>query len=75
MASKHPNIWKRLQLIALALLLLGTFAPLPNTLDLIVTAVAGVLFLAFLGATWWEERREGPADQSSSAAISSSDQT
>ena len=33
------------------------------------------LIFAYLGMSWWEKRRARQADQSSSAAISSGDQT
>lgn len=72
--SRYLNIWKWLQFFALGLVLLGAFAPLPKVLDLIFSVVGGVLFLIYLGAAWWEERRERNADQSGRDAISSSDQ-
>jgi hypothetical protein len=75
MGARHPSFWKRLQLLALGLLLLGVFNLLPDLLDKIVTLAAAVLVLVFLGGTWWEERRARQADQSNSAAISPGDQS
>jgi membrane protein DedA with SNARE-associated domain len=74
MASKYPNILKRLRLFALGLLLVALFAPMPDLLDKILTLVAAVLVLIVASGYWWDERRKRQADQSSSAAISSSDQ-
>jgi hypothetical protein len=50
------------------------FAPISDPVDKILTGVASVLSLVYVGAVTWEERRERQADQSSDAAISSSDQ-
>lgn len=75
MVSRHPNNWKRVQTLALVLLILAAVAPLPEPLDKTLTLIAAVSLLPYYGVSWWEERREGQADQSSSVAISSSDQT
>ncbi|HEY6729515.1 MAG TPA: hypothetical protein VI039_00635 [Solirubrobacterales bacterium] len=73
MLSGCRNIWKRVQELAVVLVLLGLFAPFPDSIDSIVTGLALVLLLAYYVVTWREERREREADQSSRAAISSSD--
>ncbi len=67
-------MWKWLQLSALALMLLAAFASLPEPLDSISSVLGAVLSLAYVGLSSWEDRRERQANQSSSAAISSSDQ-
>ena len=74
MVSAHPKFWKWLPSIALGLLLVGDFAPVSDSLDSILSGVAIAILLAFSGIYFWQERRARHADQSSSAAISSSDQ-
>lgn len=63
MVTRHPNIWKLL----IGLLLVSVFAPLPDTLDKILSLVIAVPLLVFWGAIEWEDWRERQADQSSSA--------
>jgi hypothetical protein len=75
MVSKRPNIWKWLPLIALGLMALGAFAPLADPQARIVYGVGVGLLGLYVGTNWWGDRRKRQADQSSSAAISSSDQT
>ena len=74
MFSRHPNIWKWLPIFAVGLMALGAFAPLADPPSRIVSGVGVGLFGLYVGANWWEDRRKRQADQSSSAAISSSDQ-
>ena len=74
MLSRHPNIWKRIQELAVVLMLLGAFAPLPDPVGVSLTLLGAVLLLAYFRVTSREKRREREADQSSSAAISSNDQ-
>ncbi len=80
MASRHSYFWKWIQWkwtqpLLIGLLMVSLFAPLPDTLGKILTLAIAVPLLVFWGAIEWEDRRERKADQSSSAAISSSDQT
>lgn len=74
MVSKHPNIWKWLLYFAVGLALLGAFGPLSDPLGRISTVVGAALLLVYYAIRAWEDRRERQADQSSSAATSSSDQ-
>lgn len=62
-------------LIAAVILLLAAFAPISDPWDRILSGVGSALVFAYLGMTWWEKRRARQANQSNSAAISSSDQT
>jgi uncharacterized membrane protein len=71
--SKYPNIWKRLQELAVVLMLLGAFAPLPDYVGASLSVLGGVLLLIAYRIILREERREREAGQSSSAAISSTD--
>ena len=71
--SKYPNIWKRLQEIAVVLMLLGAFGPLPEDVGAILSVLGAVLLLIAYRIILREER-ERKADQPSSAAISSRDQ-
>jgi protein-S-isoprenylcysteine O-methyltransferase Ste14 len=75
MVTRPPKILKWLSLFAAGLLLLGAFAPISDPLDRILSGVGTMLLLVYLAIAWWENRRARQADQSSSAAISSSDQT
>lgn len=75
MAISHPNTWKWLPLIALGLMLVSDFAPVPDSLDDILTGVAIAVLLILSGSYYWQQLRERHANQSDSAAISSSDQT
>lgn len=74
MVTGAPNIWKWLPFIALGLMLVGDFAPISDSLDGILSAMAAAILLAFSGTYFWLERRARQADRSSSAAISSRDQ-
>lgn len=74
LAGHHPNLWKWLPLIALGLLLIGDFAPISDSLDGILSGAAIAILLAFSGTYFWQERRARQAAQSSSDAISASDQ-
>jgi hypothetical protein len=75
MISRYLKIWKWLWFFVVGLMLFGAFGPRTNPLDRIMVGVGAVLSLVYRGATTWEERRQLQEDQSSSAAISSSDQT
>jgi hypothetical protein len=61
--------------LALGLLSVGTLAPISDLLDKALSWVAFAILLAYVGIPMWEYHRVQQADQSSSAAISSSDQT
>jgi uncharacterized membrane protein len=74
MFSKYPNIWKRLLEIAAVLMLVGAFAPLPDDVGASLSVLGAVLLLISYRIILREERRERKADQSTSPAISSSDQ-
>jgi hypothetical protein len=50
------------------------FAPLSGVWDKILGGAALAIWLAYIAAYIWEDFRKRQADQSSSAAISSSDQ-
>ena len=67
--------WMLLPALALGMLSLGTLAPISDPLDKALSWVAFALLLVYVGVPMWEYHRERQADQSSSAAISSSDQT
>jgi predicted negative regulator of RcsB-dependent stress response len=71
----HLNIWTLLLPLAFGLLSLGTLAPISDLLDKVLSWVAVAIMLVWVGVPMWEYHREREADQSSSAAISSSDQT
>jgi len=73
MISSYLRIWKWLWLVAVGLVLLGAFGPLSDPWDRISLGVGCVLSLTHYGAEWWDQRKRR-ADQSSRAAISSSDQ-
>jgi hypothetical protein len=59
MVGRDPNIWQRFQLFALGLFLLGLFAPLPDPLGGIFSAM-GAALLVVDGVTriWAGIRRE-----------------
>jgi predicted negative regulator of RcsB-dependent stress response len=61
--------------LALGLLSLGTLAPISDLWDKVFSWIAIAILLAYVGVPMWKYHRERQADQSSSAAISSSDQT
>lgn len=63
MYSRHPNIWKWFPFIALALLLVGDFAPVSDSLDEVLSGMAIAILLTFFGTYFWQERREQQADQ------------
>jgi predicted negative regulator of RcsB-dependent stress response len=66
--------WMVLPALALGLLSVGTLAPISDLLDKALSWVAVAMLLAYVGVPMWEYHRERQRDQSSSAAISSSDQ-
>jgi hypothetical protein len=66
--------WILLPALALGLLSLGTFAPISDLWDKVFSWVAFAILVAYVGVPTWEYGRARHADQSSSAAISSSDQ-
>lgn len=74
MSSRHPRIWKWLAFVTLGLMLVRDFAPIPDSLGRVFFGMAIAALLVFSITYFWQERR-GRVDQSSSAAISSSDQT
>jgi hypothetical protein len=74
MVTRYPNIWKWLPFISLGLMLVGDFAPISDSADRALSGAAIAILLAFSGTYFWQERRARQADQSNSAAISSSDQ-
>lgn len=77
MASRNPNIWKWLPLIALGLMLVGDLAPVSDSLDEILLWMAIAILLTFSGSHYWQEwqeRRERRADHSNSDEISPGDQ-
>jgi hypothetical protein len=68
--------WMLLPLLALGLLSLGTLAPISDLADKVLSWVAFAVILVYLGIPMREyHRARRAADQSSSAAISSSDRT
>jgi hypothetical protein len=67
--------WTLPPALALGLLSLGTLAPISDLWDKVFSWVAIAILLAYVGVPMWEYHRERQADQSSSAAISSRDQT
>jgi hypothetical protein len=66
--------WTLPPALALGLLSLGTLTPIPDLLDKVLSWVAFAILLFYVGIPMWEYHREQQADQSSSTAISSSDQ-
>jgi hypothetical protein len=66
--------WALPPALALGLLSLGTLTPIPDLLDKVLSWVAFAILLVYVGVPMWKYHRE-QQDQSSSAAISSSDQT
>lgn len=75
MIRRYLNSWALLPALALGLLSLGTLAPISDLLDKVFSWVAIAILLVYVGVPMWEYHREQQADQSSNAAISSSDQT
>ncbi|HEY5943551.1 MAG TPA: hypothetical protein VIT89_11920 [Solirubrobacterales bacterium] len=73
MFSNRQSIWKRIQELAVVLMLVGAFAPVPDSLGAGLSVLGAVLLLAHFRVTSREERRARETNQSSSAAISSSD--
>ena len=67
--------WTLPPALALGLLSVGTLAPISDLLDKALSWVAFAILLAYVGVPMWEYHRKQQADQSSNAAISSSDQT
>jgi len=68
--------WMLLPLLALGLLSLGTLTPISDFADKVFSWVAVVIMLVYLAGPMRDyHRAKRAADQSSSAAISSSDQT
>jgi hypothetical protein len=74
MVRRLLNPWTFLLALAFGLLSLGTLAPISDLLDKVLSWVAIAILLVYVGVPMWEYHRERQADQSSSAAISSSDQ-
>jgi hypothetical protein len=74
MVRKLLNSWAFLPVIALALLSLGTLAPISDLWDKVFSWVAIAILLLYVSIPTREYHRARQADQSSSAAISSSDQ-
>jgi endonuclease/exonuclease/phosphatase (EEP) superfamily protein YafD len=67
--------WTLPPALALGLLSLGTLAPISDLWDKVFSWIAISIMLVYVGVPMWEYHRERQADQSSSAATSSSDQT
>lgn len=67
--------WTLPPALALGLLSLGTLAPISDLWDKVFSWVAFAILLAYVSIPMWEYHHARQADQSSSAAISSSDQT
>jgi len=67
--------WTLPPAVALGLLSLGTLAPISDLWDKVFSWVAFAILLAYVGVPMWKHHRELRVDQSSSAAISSRDQT
>jgi hypothetical protein len=67
--------WLLLPALALGLLSLGSLAPVSDLWDKVFSWVAVAMMLVYLAVPMREYHRARWADQSSSAAISSSDQT
>lgn len=67
--------WVLPPVLALALLSLGTLAPISDLWDKVFSWIAFAILLAYVGVPMWEYHRARQAEQSNSAAISSSDQT
>ena len=76
MVSRHRKAWAWALVLAAGLLWLKLFAPLSDddALDTVLSGTALAILLAYLCAYGWEGWRKRQASQSSSAAISSSDQ-
>jgi hypothetical protein len=74
MVILHRKIWASLLAVAFVLMSLRIFAPLPNMLDKVLGWLAVAIWLSYASSYFWQDRRERQADQSNSAAISSSDQ-
>lgn len=66
--------WLLLPALALGLLSVGSLAPIPDLLDKALSWVAFAILLVYVGVPMREYHRERQAAQSSSAAISSTDQ-
>lgn len=64
--------WTLLLALAFGLLSVGALAPISDLLDKAMSWVAIAILLAYVGVPTWDFRQ---VDQSSSAAIPSSDQT
>ncbi len=67
--------WLLLPALALGLLSIGSLAPISDLMDKALSWFAVALLLVYVGLPMREYNRARRADQSSSAAISSSDQT
>jgi hypothetical protein len=74
MVYRPSKILPWLSVAAAVVLLLGGFAPISDPWDRILSGLGSALILASLAITWREKRGAREAHQSSSAAISSSDQ-
>lgn len=75
MVTRYPKYWKWLPFAALGLMFVGDFAPVSDSLDETLTGMAIPVLLVFSGTYYLHQWRMRQGDQSSSAAISSSDQT
>jgi hypothetical protein len=67
--------WTLPPVLAVGLLSLGTLTSIPDLLDKALSWVAFAILLVYVGAPMWEYHRERQAEQSSSAASTSSDPT
>jgi hypothetical protein len=61
--------------LAVGLLSLGTLTPISDLWDKVFSWLAFAILAVYVGVPMWEYHRLKKEDQSSSAAISSSDQT
>jgi len=66
--------WMLLPLLALGLLSLGSIAPVSDLWDKVFSWIAVAVMIGYLAGPMRDYHRARRADQSSSAAISSSDQ-
>ncbi len=69
MVSRHRTFLTWLLAVAFVAMSLRVFAPLPDTLDKVLSGVAIVNWLVYISTYFWEDRRKQKTDQSSSDTI------